>query len=135
MAGELAGGLSFAAAEVVLGSKSVGALVKGRCAADTAGDLKRASNAVDGLRLQKSLASQAQMGEAGVIMAGPGGRIAFRDAPRVAQQYGGSASEWVKKTSSTYVARDGRHIETHWVENIRTGERVEFKTKIVPEGQ
>lgn len=88
-----------------------------------------ANNAADGLRLNKSLASQSQMSEAGTIMAGPGGRVPFRDAPRVAEQYGGSASDWVKKTSPSYTARDGAQFETHWVENIKTGQRVEFKTK------
>jgi hypothetical protein len=62
-------------------------------------------------------------------MAGPGGRTIFRDAGRVAQQYGGSPSDWVKKTSSTFIAKDGTKIETHWVENIKTGQRVEYKTK------
>jgi hypothetical protein len=96
----------------------------GRCAAP-----KGADNVADGLRLNKSLASQSQLGEAGTIMAGPGGRVPFRDAPRVAQQYGGSPSDWVKKSSSSYTARDGAKFETHWVENIQTGQRVEFKTK------
>lgn len=69
------------------------------------------------------------MSEVGEIMAGTGGRVAFRDAQRVAQQYGGNAADWVKKTSSSYTARDGVKFETHWVENIKTGQRVEFKTK------
>ena len=53
----------------------------------------------------------------------------FRDAGRVAQEYGGNPADWVKKTSSSYTARDGVQFETHWVENIKTGQRVEFKTK------
>ena len=69
------------------------------------------------------------MGEVGGIMAGPGGRVAFRDAQRIAQQYGGNAADWVKKSSSSFLSRDGTRFETHWVENIRTGQRVEFKTK------
>lgn len=50
------------------------------------------------------------MGQVGETMAGVGGCVAFRDAQRVAQQYGGNAADWVKKTSSSY-------------------QRVEFKTK------
>ena len=69
------------------------------------------------------------MSEAGRIMAGPGGRVPFRDAGRVAKQYGGDAIDWVKKTSSSHTARDGVQFETHWVENIRTGQQFEFKTK------
>lgn len=69
------------------------------------------------------------MGEVGQVMAGAGSRTVFRDAQRIAQQYGGNAADWVKKTSSSYPSRDGTRFETHWVENIRTGQRVEIKTK------
>jgi len=34
-----------------------------------------------------------------------------------------------KMSSNSYTAPDGTKFETHWVENIKTGERVEFKTK------
>jgi hypothetical protein len=59
-----------------------------------------------------------QMGETGKVMAGPGARVPFRDAPRVAKEYGGKTSDWVKKTSTPHTARDGVRFETHWVENI-----------------
>lgn len=98
-----------------------------KTAAKTAGT--GAESALNGLRLNKSLASTAQMGEAGDVMAGVGARVPFRGAGRVAQQYGGNAADWVEKTSSSYTARDGVQFETHWVENIVTGQRVEFKTK------
>lgn len=90
-----------------------------------------AHSAMNRLNLQKALAVEAQMAEVGTIMAGPGGRTAFRNAPRVAQQYGGSPDDWVKKTSSSYTAADGTTFETHWVENIHTGQRVEFKVKFL----
>ena len=32
--------------------------------------------------------------------------------------------------SSSYTAPDGTKFETHWYENVRTGQRVEFKTKL-----
>jgi len=83
----------------------------------------------NGLNLNKSLASQAQMGEAGTTMAGAGARVPFRDAQRVANEHGGNAADWVKKSSSSYTAKDGTRFETHWVENVKTGQRVEFKTK------
>jgi hypothetical protein len=88
-----------------------------------------AESAVSGLKLNKSLASQAQMGEVGTTMAGAGARVPFRDAARVAKEHGGNAADWVKKSSSSHTARDGATFETHWVENVRTGQRVEFKTK------
>ena len=98
--------------------------------AERVGDAARdAISAANAVRLEKQLASQAQMGEVGTVMAGTGARVPFRDAQRVAQQYGGNASDWVKKTSSSYLSRDGTRFETHWVENTRTGQRVEFKTK------
>ena len=80
-------------------------------------------------KLNKSLASHAQLGEVGTTMAGAGARVPFRGAERIAEEYGGNAADWVKKTSSSYTAPDGTVFETHWVENIRTGERIEFKTK------
>jgi predicted NAD/FAD-dependent oxidoreductase len=75
------------------------------------------------------LASQGQMAEVGTVMAGPGGRVAFRGAQRVAADFGGDAADWVKKTSSSFADGKGTKFENHWVENIRTGQRVEFKTK------
>lgn len=88
-----------------------------------------AHSAANALRLNKSLASAEQVGEAGTIMAGAGGRVPFRGAARVASEYGGTPSEWVKVSSSSYTTRDGVRFETHWVQNVRTGQRVEFKTK------
>ena len=32
-------------------------------------------------------------------------------------------------SSSSYTGSDGLQFETHWYENVQTGERVEFKTK------
>ena len=88
-----------------------------------------AGSAASGLKLGKSLASEAQLGEVGTVMAGPGSTRIFRDAARVAKAYGGDAKDWVKKYSSSYSAKDGSRFETHWVENIKTGQRVEHKTK------
>ncbi len=70
------------------------------------------------------------MAEAGTRIAGPGTKAALRDAPRPALQYGGSPDDWVKVSSSSYRGADGYQFETHWYENIRNGQRVEFKTKV-----
>jgi len=78
--------------------------------------------------LTKQLASQAQMAEVGTVIAGQGARRAFRDAGRVAAQYGGEAADWVKMRSSSFRAADGMRFETHWLQNLRTGVREEFKT-------
>ena len=50
------------------------------------------------------------MGEAGVAIAGPGAKTAFRDAERVAAEHGGQSSEWAKMTSSSYAAADGTRM-------------------------
>ncbi len=97
--------------------------------AGVAGEAGKASSAMDGLNLSKQLASEAQMGEVGTSMAGAGGRATFRDAGRVAAEYGGDAADWSKKSSSTFTAKDGTKFETHWVENSKTGQRYEYKTK------
>ncbi len=104
--------------------------VRGTAAVNAAkGVASGADNAGHVLKLKNQLASQAQMAEAGTIMAGPGGRVAFRDAQRVASEHGGNAADWAKKTSSSFTDGKGTRFETHWVENIKTGQRVEFKTK------
>jgi len=68
------------------------------------------------------------MGEEGKVIAGPGARKAFEDAPKIVQQYGGQIRDWVKMSSSKYIAPDGTEFETHWVENIETGARILQKT-------
>lgn len=86
-------------------------------------------NAANGLRLSKQLASEAQMAETGTTLAGVGAKKAFRGAQKIAEEFGGNAADWAKKGSSSFTAKDGVKFETHWVENLVTGERVEFKTK------
>lgn len=87
-----------------------------------------AASAISALNLSKSLASQQQVGESGKVIAGKGSNTVFRDAAKVAQQYGGQAADWVKKTSSSFTAADGTKFQTHWVENIKTGAREMYKT-------
>ncbi len=86
-----------------------------------------ANSAVNAINLAKSLASQQQMQEAGKVIAGEGS-VFFRDAAKIAQEYGGQAADWVKKVSSSYPASDGIQTQTHWVENIKTGVRILEKT-------
>jgi hypothetical protein len=81
--------------------------------------------ATTSVKLELQLASDAQVHEQG--------RIIFknlRSGPRLAQQYGGKASDWVKKTSSSFT-KNGNKFETHWYENPSTGQRVEAKTKLL----
>jgi hypothetical protein len=85
--------------------------------------------------LNKQLASETQMADVaageGKAIAGAGSSEVLRDAPCLAAQHGGNASDWAKVTSWTYKAADGTNIEVHAYQHIPTGRVVEFKTKIV----
>ena len=81
-------------------------------------------------KLEKQLASEAQMAEDGTIIAGGNTGKELRKASGLADEYGGSANDYVKKTSTSHTASDGTKIQTHWEENTRTGDRFNLKTKI-----
>jgi hypothetical protein len=87
-----------------------------------------------GAGLGKQLASEAQLAEMaageGSAIAGAGTTKVLRDAPRLAAEYGGNASEWAKMSSSGYTAADGTAFQTHWYESVQTGLRVEPKVTI-----
>lgn len=95
-----------------------------------------AASGASGARLGKALASEAQMAGAlngvGKAIAGAGTNSILRDSGRLSAQYGGAGADWAKMTSASYSSKDGLIIETHWYENLVTGKRVEFKTKIIP---
>jgi hypothetical protein len=107
-----------------------GLIAAGTEVASNPGIVNRANSAINAINLGKSLASEAQMGEGGIPFAGENTGTVFRNAANYAAKYGGNASDWVKKTSTTYESSDGTAFQTHWVENIITGQRVEFKTKL-----
>ena len=118
------GNFGAAALGVIPGAAALKVLRVGSKTAKAAEAAAEASS-----KLNKSLASHAQLGEVGTTIAGAGARVPFRGAERIAEEYGGNAADWVKKSSSSYTAPDGTVFQTHWIENIRTGERIEFKTK------
>jgi hypothetical protein len=66
----------------------------------------------------------------GKSIAGAGAKKAIEDIDRLVAQHGGRAVDWAKMTSGTFKARNGSKVETHWYENVRTGVRVEFKSKL-----
>ncbi|HEX7773710.1 MAG TPA: hypothetical protein VF435_14920 [Pyrinomonadaceae bacterium] len=66
----------------------------------------------------------------GTPIAGSGTSTVLRDAPRLAAEHGGLASEWAKVKSWNYKAADGLTYEIHAYQHIPTGKVVEFKTKI-----
>lgn len=59
----------------------------------------------------------------GVVLAGGTHKVAFRQAEAFAAQYGGTAADYVKKTTTQSVTSGGgsKVHQIHWVENVRTG--------------
>jgi RHS repeat-associated protein len=112
-------------------------------AADAASDLSKlgelgeaAGDSGSLLDLNKSLASQEQMGELaagkGTPIAGAGTGTALRDADRLAAQYGGQPGDWQKVASGNYNpgGAKGGGFETHAYQNSKTGQVVEMKSKM-----
>ena len=114
------------------GAKRVVEAAEGARTAERAADA--AHNAAEGLRLQKSLASEAQVAEVEAgkakAIAGPGAEERLRDASRLAEQYGGRPEEWTKVSSKSFSAKDGTHIQVHGYRNVNNGKVVELKTKV-----
>jgi len=88
------------------------------------------ANPANAVKLNKQLASEQQLGEEGVPIAGAGTKTPLRDANRLANEYGGEAIDWSKRSSSQHIGLDSKRFETHWYENSVTGQRVEAKTII-----
>jgi filamentous hemagglutinin len=91
-----------------------------------------AANALNGLNLNKSLASQQQLSELisgrGTNIAGSGTNVPLRDVDRLVAQYGGQPGDWSKVSSSSYKAADGSTFEIHAYRNAVTGQLVEPKS-------
>jgi len=94
------------------------------------GVARAADEAAELVKLSKKLASEAQLSESGVAIAGSGTGKALWDVERITAEHGGQAADWTKRASSSYTAADGTKMQTHWLENAKTGERAEFKTVI-----
>lgn len=97
----------------------------------TKGAGSAARNPANATKLNKQLGSQQQLGEKGTTIAGPGAKRSFRDADRAARDHGGNPADFVKKRSSAHTASDGTKFRTHFIENTKTGQRFEHKTKLV----
>ena len=90
-----------------------------------------------GINLNKKLASEEQMGKGKRFITGTKEQTGktkdeiFNDANKASKNYGGKSSDYQKKSSKSYKAKDGTVFETHWIENTKTGQKNEFKTKIL----
>jgi hypothetical protein len=90
-----------------------------------------ASSVVNRDLLYHQLMVQEKMGEVGKIFAGQGSVPfkAFRNESHFIEKYGGQTGDWVKKTSTNFTTKSGQMSEIHWVENVVTGQRIDFKPK------
>lgn len=61
---------------------------------------------------------------------GAGTEQTLRDAERLASQYGGEAKDWAKMQTTSQTLADGSRIVIHFYENLKTGQKVEFKSII-----
>jgi hypothetical protein len=89
-----------------------------------------ARNPANSVKLNKQLASQQQLGETGVSIAGAGAKSPIKDIKRLVNEYGGNVSDWSKRSSSQHITPDDLKFETHWYERSDTGQRVEQKTDV-----
>ena len=88
-------------------------------------------------RLNKQLASEAQLGQKGEIIAGGPGKPELRKAAQLAQENGGNATDYVKKRSTSYTpmsptGQPQTPFEIHFEENMMTGQRYNVKTIVNP---
>jgi RHS repeat-associated protein len=115
----------------VIGSAAIGGAKE--CSSDTPssgiGSVARwgAKGAANAGKLGKQLASEEGVAEllsgGGKVIAGPGTKTPLRDVGRLVSEYGGSAEQWVKVTSTAE-----RHLQTHGYRNLVTGQLVELKS-------
>ena len=98
-----------------------------------------ANSAIQGENLARQLTSEEQMSQAlsgeGKPIFGAGTSEPLDNADRLADQYGGHPEDWTKmrsKSSEVHGVQtpNGNKFETHWYQNIKTGQVVEIKTKI-----
>ncbi len=124
---EVCGGFALGGADFAAGGSLVGS---GAALAGTAvRQLRTATDVVAARNLARQLASEEQMAQRGVRIAGAGTGTSLRAAQRRAQDYGGAPDDWVKMSSFDYIGSDGFKFEIHWYENVVTRRRVEFKVK------
>jgi hypothetical protein len=125
-----AGRAAIAAAPRALAAYRAWRVGRNALNSDLARGIDSAKNPANGVKLNKQLASEQQLGETGVPIAGASTKNTLRNADRLANEYGGNPADWTKRSSSQHVGPDGGKFETHWYENTVNSQRVEPKTII-----
>jgi len=90
---------------------------------------RHADSAIDAVKLEKQLASEAQLGQlaegGGTVIAQPA-----KQADRIAAQIGADPANIQKVSSDVHIAKDGQPIQTHSFRDASTNELIEPKTII-----
>jgi RHS repeat-associated protein len=93
-----------------------------------------AGDRADMVALERKLGSEQQLAQInsgrGEVTMGAGTARALTQASRLANEYGGNASDWTKVTSTVYQDSSGFQFATHAFRNVQTGEVVQAKTII-----
>ena len=127
IAGEVIGTLLAPVLEGTIAGEMLGVSSEAS-AIRTGGQGAKSSASLD--KLNRSLASEAQVAEKAESIAGSGSKTPLRKAEEMAKTEGGSSKDYAKMRSSSYTAKDGTKIETHYEINVKTGEKFNLKTKI-----
>lgn len=88
-----------------------------------------AESAVNAVRLEKQLASEAQVGQlaegGGTVISQPA-----KQADRISAQTGANPANIQKVSSDAHIAKDGQQVQTHSFRDASTNELIEPKTII-----
>ncbi len=118
-----------------------GTAIKAGRAVDKAADVvkatsntRRASNAADAVQLARSLALREGASKfakgGGIILAGGDSKVVLKQAERLASQYGGRPSDWVKVAAKeVHTLPSGTRVQARAFRNEKTGQLVELRLK------
>jgi hypothetical protein len=88
-----------------------------------------AESAINGVRLEKQLASESQLTDlaegGGTVISQPA-----KQADRIAAQYGADPSNVQKISSNAHTAKDGSQVQTHAFRDASTNQVIEPKSII-----
>lgn len=95
---------------------------------------EEATRAMDpfGKKLEEQLIKGELRSQDGIPIAGKGTEVPINQIDKITKQFGGKSEDWSKMTSDVHKLPDGTKVQSHWYENISTGQKVLPKEKITP---
>ena len=117
------------APELLLGGAGRAARVAAIEKAADAQWIASAPNRAQAARLAEEYALLEAWGGTHRLIAGPEATV-FRKAGEIAHRRGGTSNDYAKWATPKVVTVDGRIVETHWVQDLRSGKLVESKRKL-----